>query len=153
MVSNGVASCGFSAGHTCEEDDTCKSNVARLGMDSGLFWCSKHIIQQCSSVPKSVDHVLLVSVFRQNLLVWPRWKCWFVLKSWFYPHLQVSYNVGAGVQVALGHGALRWSDLQHSKDLTLTDDALMGITWRMKKRSVQVPWAALRTGVSRVEVA
>ena len=40
------------------------------------------------------------------------------------------------------------SDLQHSKDLTSTDDALMGITWRMKKRSVQVPWAALRIGVS-----
>ena len=38
----------------------------------------------------------------------------------------------AGVQVALGHGVLRWPDLQHSKDLTLTDDALMGITWRMK---------------------
>ena len=90
LVSNGVASCGFSAGHTCEEDDTCKSNVARPGMDSGLFWCSKHIIQQCSSVPKSVDHVLLVSVFRQNLIVWPRWKCWFVSKSWFFLHLQVS---------------------------------------------------------------
>ena len=30
------------------------------------------------------------------------------------------------------------SDLQHSKDST----------WRMKKRSVQVPWAALRIGVS-----
>ena len=54
----------------------------------------------------------------------------------------------AGVQVALGHGVLRWSDLQHSVDLTLTDDALMGITWRMKKRSVQVLWAALRIGVS-----
>ena len=54
----------------------------------------------------------------------------------------------AGVQVALGHGVLRWSDLEHCKDLTLTDDALMGITWRMKKRSVQVPWAALRIGVS-----
>ena len=53
----------------------------------------------------------------------------------------------AGVQVALGHGVLR-SDLQHSKDLTLTDDALMGITWRMKKRPVQVPWPALRMGVS-----
>ena len=52
------------------------------------------------------------------------------------------------MQVALGHGVLRWSDLQHSKDLTLTDDAIMGITWRMKKRSVQVPWAALRIGVS-----
>ena len=54
----------------------------------------------------------------------------------------------AGVQVALGHGVLRWSDLRHSKDFTLTDDALMGITWRMKKRSVQVPWAALRIGIS-----
>ena len=45
------------------------------------------------------------------------------------------------MQVALGHGVLRWSDPQHSKDLTLTDDAIMGITWKMKKRSVQVPWA------------
>ena len=54
----------------------------------------------------------------------------------------------AGVQVALGHGVLRWSDLQHSKDLTLAGGALMGITWRMKKRSVQVPWAALRIGIS-----
>ena len=60
----------------------------------------------------------------------------------------ITLQCWAGVQVALGHGVLRWSDLQHSKDLTLTDDALMGITWRMKKRSVQVPWAALRIGVS-----
>ena len=54
----------------------------------------------------------------------------------------------ACVQVALGHGVLRWSDFQHSKDLTLMDDALRGITWRVKKRSVQVPWTALRIGVS-----
>ena len=41
----------------------------------------------------------------------------------------VCFECWAGVQVALGHGVLRCSDLQHSKDLTLTDDALMGITW------------------------
>ena len=133
LVSNGVASCGFSAGHTCEEDDTCKSNVARPGMDSGLFWCSKHIIQQCSSGPKSVDHVLLVSVLRQNLLVWPRWKCWFVLKSWFFPHLQVSYSVGVVCRLLWATELCGGQNLQHSKDLTLTDDALMGITWRVRR--------------------
>ena len=73
--------------------------------------------------------------------------CWFVLKSWFSAPSSI-LQCWAGVQVALGHEVLRWSDLQHSKDLTLTDDASMGITWRMKKRSVQVPWAALRIGVS-----
>ena len=50
--------------------------------------------------------------------------------------------------MALSQGIERWSDLQHGKDLTLTDDALMGVSWRMKKRSVEVPWAALRVGVS-----
>ena len=113
---------------------------------------SRHIIQQCSSGPKSLDHVLLVSVLCQNLLVWPRWKCWFVLKSCFSAPSSI-LQCWAGVQVALDHGVLRWSDLQHRKDSTLTDDALMGITWRMKtwrmkKRSVQLPWAALRVGVS-----
>ena len=66
----------------------------------------------------------------------------------FFSALSSILQCWAGVQVALGHGVLRWSDLQHSKDLTLSDDALMGITWRMKKRSVQVPWTALRIGVS-----
>ena len=115
-----------------------------------LVSVSKHTFQQCSSGPKPVDQVLLlVSVLYQNLLVRPRWKCWFVLKSWSFLHLQVSYNAGLVCRfLSLGHGVLRWSDLQHSNDLTLTDDALMGITWRMKKRSVQVPWASLRIGVS-----
>ena len=113
-----------------------------------LVLVSTHIFQQCSSGPKSVDQVLLlVSVLCQNLLVWPRWKCWFVLRRCFFCTFEY-LQCWAGVQVALGHGVLRCSDLQHCKDLTLTDDALMGITWRMKKRSVQVPWAALRIGVS-----
>ena len=135
----------FSAGHTCEAYDPCRSNVARPGMDSGLFLVSKHIFQQRSSGPKSVDQVRqLVSVLCQNLLVWPRWNCWFVLRSWFFSAPSSILQCWAGVQVALGHGVLRWSDLQHSKDLTLTDDALVGITWRMKKRSVQVLGTALR---------
>ena len=47
-----------------------------------LVLVSKHIFQQCSSGPKSVDKVLqLVRVLCQNLPVWPRWKCWFVLRS------------------------------------------------------------------------
>ena len=50
----------------------------------------------------------------------------------------------AGVQVALGHGVL-------SKDLTLTDDALMGITCRMKKLRFTLqkkvrPHTSLKTG-------
>ena len=117
-----MASCSFSSGYTSETYDTCKSNVARPGMDSG-------------SGPKSVDHVLLlVSVL--------------CFEELFFSALSSILQCWAGVQVALGHGVLRWSDLQHSKDLTLMDDALMGITWRMKKRSVQVPWAALRIGIS-----
>ena len=60
----------------------------------------------------------------------PFWRCW------------------AGVFAALGHGVLRWSDLQHSKDLTLTSDAVFGTTWRMKGKTTHVPWAALRFGLS-----
>ena len=78
----------------------------------------------------------------------PRWKCWFVFEELFFSAPSSILQCWAGVQVALGHGVLRWSDLQHSKDLTLAGGALMGITWRMKKRSVQVPWAALRIGIS-----
>ena len=110
-----------------------------------LVLVSKHTFQQCSSGPKAVDQVrLLVSVLCQMLvrfeeLVFSAPSS--ILQCW------------AGVQVALGHGVLRWLDLQHSKDLTLTDDALMGITWRMKKRSVQVPWAAFRIGVSGRDLA
>ena len=63
-------------------------------------------------------------------------------------HRRVFCNVGQVCRLLWAMGVLRWSDLQHSEDLTLTYDALMGITWRMKKRSVQVPWADLRIGVS-----
>ena len=113
-----------------------------------LVLLSKHIFKQCLSGPKSVDHVLPVSVLRQSQLAWPRWKCWFVLKSWFFCTFQVSYNVGLVCRLLWATEFYGGSDPQHSKDLTLTDDAIMGITWRMKKRSVQVPWAALRIAVS-----
>ena len=52
----------------------------------------------------------------------------------------------AGVHAVLGHGVLRWADLQHSMDVVVTKDAIFGTTWRMKGKKVQVPWAALRQG-------
>ena len=110
---------------------------------------SKHIFQQCSSGPKSVDHVLLlVSVLRQNLARMATVEMLVCFEELVFSAPSSILQCWAGVQVSLGHGVSRWSDLQHSNDLTLTDDALMGITWRMKKRSVQVPWASLRIGVS-----
>lgn len=54
----------------------------------------------------------------------------------------------AGVFAALGHGCLRWSDLQHSRDVSLTDDAVFGSTWRMKGKHRVTHWAALRVGLS-----
>ena len=54
----------------------------------------------------------------------------------------------AGAFAALGHGVLRWADLQHSEDITLTTDAVFGVTWRMKGKSIKTPWAALRKGFS-----
>ena len=52
----------------------------------------------------------------------------------------------AGVHAVLGHGVLRWADVQHSLDVTITKDAIFGTTWKMKGKRVQVPWAALRRG-------
>ena len=52
----------------------------------------------------------------------------------------------AGAFAALGHGVLRWSDLQHSEGVKLTEDAVFGVTWRMKGKHVKSPWAALRRG-------
>ena len=54
----------------------------------------------------------------------------------------------AGAFTALGHGVLRWSDLQHSEEIALTTDAVFGTTWKMKGKKVQTPWAALRIGFS-----
>ena len=141
LGSNGVASCGFSAGHTSETYDTCKSNVARPGMDSGLFWCRNtfsavFVWSQASGSSSAAGERPLPKPARMatvEMLV--------CFEELVFLHLRKSYNVGLVWQVALGHGILRWSDLQQSKDLTLTDDALKCITWRMKKRSVQVPWA------------
>ena len=132
LVSNGVASCGFSAGHTCEAYDPCKSNVARPFVRSQVSGSSSAAGERPLPKPARMATVEMLVCFEELVFSAPSssLQCW------------------AGVQVALGHGVLRWSDLQHSKDLTLTVDALLGITWRMKKRSVQVPWAALRMGVS-----
>ena len=53
----------------------------------------------------------------------------------------------AGAQCAMAHGCLRWADLQATKNLLLTKDAVFGISWRMKGKKTQVPsWAALRVG-------
>ena len=52
----------------------------------------------------------------------------------------------AGAQCAMAHGCLRWADLQATKNLKLTKDAVFGISWRMKGKKTQVPWAALRVG-------
>ena len=54
----------------------------------------------------------------------------------------------AGAQCAMAHGCLRWADLQATKDLKLTKDAVFGTSWRMKGKKTQVPWAALRVGFS-----
>ena len=52
----------------------------------------------------------------------------------------------AGAQCAMAHGCLRWADLQATKDLKLTKDAVFGVSWRMKGKKTHVPWAALRIG-------
>ena len=54
----------------------------------------------------------------------------------------------AGAQCAMAHGCLRWADLQATKNLKLTKDAVFGTSWRMKGKKTQVPWAALRMGFS-----
>ena len=46
----------------------------------------------------------------------------------------------------MAHGCLRWADLQASRDLKLTKDAVFGVSWRMKGKKLHVPWAALRVG-------
>ena len=124
LVSFGMASCSFSAGHTWEAHDPRTSNVARPGTDSGLFWC-RNIFQQCSCGPKSVDQVL-VSVLCQTVLVWPRWKMLVCFEELFFSAPSSILQCWAGVQVVLGHGVLRWSDLQHSKDSTLNGRCLNG---------------------------
>ena len=54
----------------------------------------------------------------------------------------------AGAFCCLTHGVLRWSDFQRSEGLHLTPDAVVGTSWKMKKKLTKVPWAALRTGVT-----
>jgi len=56
--------------------------------------------------------------------------------------------VFAGVCCALCHGVLRCSDVLHSEGLSLSEDAVMGTCWKMKKKAAPVPWAALRMGLS-----
>jgi len=62
-------------------------------------------------------------------------------------------QVYSGVMCALAHGVLRWKDLQRSDRLHLTADALVAVTWRMKKKKVQQPWAALRVGLTGIDWA
>jgi hypothetical protein len=62
-------------------------------------------------------------------------------------------QVYSGVMCALAHGVLRWKDLQRSDRLHLTADALVAVTWRMKKKKVQQPWAALRIGLTGIDWA
>ena len=58
------------------------------------------------------------------------------------------WRAWAGIYAALGHGCLRWADLQKSKDLILTEDSVFARSWRMKGKSGSTPWAALRVGLS-----
>ena len=53
----------------------------------------------------------------------------------------------AGAQCAMAHGCLRWADLQATKNLKLTKDAVFGVSWRMRGKKTHVPWAALRVGL------
>ena len=57
-------------------------------------------------------------------------------------------RVFAGVFCALTHGCLRVSDLQRSENITLTSDAILAVTWKMKRKKSKVPWAASATGFS-----
>jgi hypothetical protein len=60
----------------------------------------------------------------------------------------VSLRIFAGMMALLADGVLRWKDVQRCEQLHLTKDALVGTTWRMKKKKVVQPWAALRKGFS-----
>ena len=59
----------------------------------------------------------------------------------------------AGVCSCLAHGVLRWKDLIRSEDLHLTNDALVGVAWRMKRKLRKQPWAALRRGLTNTDWA
>ena len=39
-----------------------------------------------------------------------------------------------GAQCAMAHGCLSWADLQATKNLKLTKDAVFGVTWRMNDK-------------------
>ena len=68
---------------------------------------------------------------------------------WRYLIVEAESNMlrcWAGAQCAMAHGCLRWADLQATKKFRLTKDAVFGISWRMKGKKTQVPWAALRVG-------
>ena len=55
-------------------------------------------------------------------------------------------RVYAGACCCLAHAVLRWADLLWSQSVHLTADALVAVCWKMKKKRVQTPWAALRAG-------
>ena len=60
----------------------------------------------------------------------------------------VVLKIFAGFVCLLAHGCLRYADAQHSTDVHLTTDAIIGSCWKMKKRKGHVRWAALRVGVT-----
>ena len=49
-------------------------------------------------------------------------------------------RIFAGAVCGLTHGMLRWSDLQRTSNLSLTTDAITGIS-EMKKQKYLTPWA------------
>ena len=59
------------------------------------------------------------------------------------------HRIFAGFIALLAHGCLRSSDAQHSEGIHLTEDALVGVCWKMKRRKTTVKWAALRVGASK----
>ena len=60
----------------------------------------------------------------------------------------VVLKIYAGFIALLAHGCLRFADAQHSEDLYITSDAIIGTGWRVKKCKRKVLWAALRVGIS-----
>ena len=53
----------------------------------------------------------------------------------------------AGAHAALGHFVIRSNDFQKSKDIHLTKDAVVGVSWGMKGKAVLEPWAFPRIGL------
>ena len=67
----------------------------------------------------------------------------------FNTDLNIILRLFAGLFFMMGIGCFRWSDVQRSKALNLTSDAIMGVAWKMKKKKKgAVPWAVNRFSFS-----